>query len=169
MKKKLMTIILAAALSVSMLCACGGDDSAADAAPADAAVEDTGAEEADAEEADAEGADAEEAGDAVDVTYVDGFYANDGEKDFMIFFYETSNGDLAYVNDGTDEAIAEYTVTEDALDDGTPFYLVSVGETTLGYYEEGEDVYLVDDEGSVYNAAHLTEEEAEDLHSMVTE
>ncbi len=168
MKKKLLTVIMASALSVSMICACGGGDSAADTAPAESTAADTTAEE-DAAEEDAAAEDSGDTEAASDVTYVDGFYANNGGKDFMIFFYETASGDLAYVNDGTDEAIAEYTVEEDSLDDGTTYLLVTVGNTKLGYYEEGNDIYLVDDEGSVYAAARLTEAEAEELHSMVTQ
>ncbi|MBQ9437391.1 MAG: hypothetical protein IJU50_03590 [Lachnospiraceae bacterium] len=110
---------------------------------------------------------AEEA--ASDVSYVDGFYANDGNgNDFMIFFYETSNGDVAYVNDGTDEAFAEYTVENAQLDDGTEFLLVTVGATQMGYVEDGSDIYLVDADGNTYAASRLTESEAEELHSIVT-
>lgn len=107
--------------------------------------------------------------DASDVSYVDGFYANNGGSDFMIFFYETSNGDVAYVNDGTNEAFAEYTVENAELDDGTPYLYVTVGNLGLGYYEDGDDVYFVTDDGDVFAAAHLTEAEAEELHSVVTQ
>ena len=108
----------------------------------------------------AEGASDAEAG---DVTYVDGFYANSGDSDFMIAFYEGAAGDVAYVNDGTDEVFAEYTVEQAQLDDGTEYLLVNVGATQLGYYEDGDDVYLVDSDGNIYAAAHLTEEEADEL------
>ncbi len=107
--------------------------------------------------------------DASDVSYVDGFYANNGGDDFMIFFYESSKGDVAYINDGTNEAFAEYTVENAELDDGTPYLYVTVGSLSLGYYEEGDDVYLITEDGSVYAAAHLTEAEAEELHSVVTQ
>jgi len=117
-------------------------------------------------EADAEGGDAEAAS---DVSYVDGFYANSGNDDFMIFFYESSDGDVAYVNDGTNEAFAEYTVENAKLDDGTPYLYVTVGNLSLGYYEDGDDVYLITDDGSVYTAARLTEAEAEKLHSIVNQ
>ncbi len=106
---------------------------------------------------------------AADVKYVDGFYANNGGDDFMIFFYETSNGDVAYVNDGTNEAFAAYTVENAELDDGTPYLFVTVGNLSLGYYEDGDDVYLVTEDGSVYAAARLTEAEAEELHSIVNQ
>ena len=72
------------------------------------------------------------------------------------------------VNDGTNEAFAEYTVENAATDDGTEYLLVTVGGLQLGYYEDGEDIYLVT-EDSVFAAARLTEEEAEELHSIVTE
>ena len=104
-----------------------------------------------------------------DVSYVDGFYANNGGDDFMIFFYESSDGDVAYVNDGTNEAFAAYTVENAELDDGTPYLYVTVGNLGIGYYEEGDDVYLITDDGSIYTAAHLTEAEAEELHSIVTQ
>lgn len=110
-----------------------------------------------------------ESGDASDVSYIDGFYANNGGEDFMIFFYESSDGDIAYINDGTNEAFAEYTVENAELDDGTPYLHVAVGNLSLGYYEEGDDIYLITEDGDVYAAERLTEEEAEALHSIVTE
>lgn len=114
----------------------------------------------------AEGGDTEAAS---DVSYVDGFYANNGNDDFMIFFYESADGDVAYVNDGTNEAFAAYTVENAELDDGTPYLLVTVGNLQLGYYEDGDDVYLITDDGSVYAAGRLTEAEAEELHSIVNQ
>ncbi len=99
-----------------------------------------------------------------DVSFVDGFYATDGNSsDFMIAFYEGSAGDIAYVNDGTDEVFAEYTVESAQLDDGTEYLLVTVGNTQIGYYEDGDDIYLIDEDGTVYGAARLTEEEADAL------
>lgn len=107
---------------------------------------------------------------ASDVKYVDGFYANNGSgDDFMIFFYESSDGDVAYVNDGTTEAFAEYTVEKAQLDDGTEYLLVTVGNVQLGYYEEGDDIYMISEDGDLYAAGRLSEEEAEALHSVVTE
>ena len=179
MKKKILTVILAAALSVSMICACGGKKSSEPAPAAETTKEDSAAEKAPAEEeaeeveeeeVEEDVADGEDAADATEVSYYDGYYATNGEgSDFMLFFYETSAGDLAYINDGTNEAVAEYTVTEESLDDGTPYYLVKVGNLSLGYLFEGDDVYIVDDEGELYAGAQLSEEEAEALHSMVTE
>ena len=99
-----------------------------------------------------------------DISFVDGFYATDGNSsDFMIAFYEGSAGDIAYVNDGTNEVFAEYTVENAQLDDGTEYLLVTVGNTQIGYIEDGDDIYLIDDEGNVYGAARLTEEEADAL------
>ncbi len=104
-----------------------------------------------------------------DIKYVDGFYAADGQgKDFMIAFYENAPGDLAYVNDGTNEVVAEYTVEKQNLEDGTEYLLVNLGNTKLGYYEEGSNVYLIDNDGHVYAAARLTEEQIDKLHDIVT-
>ncbi|MBQ7563611.1 MAG: hypothetical protein IJT16_06435 [Lachnospiraceae bacterium] len=103
-----------------------------------------------------------------DISYVDGFYANDGNgSDFIIAFYEGAAGDVAYVNDGTDEVYAEYTVEKAQLDDGTEYLLVSVGNTQLGYYEEGSDVFLIDSDSNVYAAARLTEEEADEIYRTI--
>ncbi len=104
-----------------------------------------------------------------DISYVDGYYANSGSDDFMIFFYESSDGDVAYVNDGTNEAFAEYTVENAELDDGTPFLLVTVGNLQLGYISDGSDTYIVTEDGKSYAAKSLTEAEAEELHSIVTQ
>lgn len=104
-----------------------------------------------------------------DISFVDGFYANDGSGDFMIAFYEGSVGDVAYINDGTDEAIAEYTVEEAYTEDGDEYLLVTVGALQLGYVEDGDDIYLIDDEGNVYAAARLSEEEADALYSAVSQ
>ena len=104
-----------------------------------------------------------------DIKYVDGFYAADGQgKDFMIAFYENAPGDLAYVNDGQNEVVAEYVVEKQNLNDGTEYLLVTVGNTKLGYYEEGSNVFLIDNDGHVYNAARLTEEQINKLHDIVT-
>ncbi|MCR5251428.1 MAG: hypothetical protein K6E50_12565 [Lachnospiraceae bacterium] len=106
--------------------------------------------------------------DAGEVSYVDGFYANDGNgNDFVIAFYEGAAGDVAYVSDGTDEVLAEYTVSEAELDDGTVYYIVSVGNTALGYYEDGDDVYLIDGDSNVYAAAHLSEAEADEIYNAI--
>ena len=102
------------------------------------------------------------------ITFVDGFYANDGNgNDFMIAFYEGDAGDIAYLNDGTDEVFAEYTVEKASLDAGTEYLLVTVGNTQLGYVEDGEDLYLIDSEGTVYAAERLSEEEADEIYEAV--
>ena len=113
--------------------------------------------------------DSADSGKASDIKYVDGFYANSGNDDFMIFFYESSDGDMAYVNDGTNEAFAEYTVENAKTDDGTDFLLVTVGKLKLGYLEDGDDIYIVTDDGTTYAAGRLTEAEAEELHSIVND
>lgn len=175
MKKRVVAVMLAGVLGVGMLTACGNQNAQAqqDAAAADAAAEEV-VEEAVAEEVveDAaeevveEAVEEEVAEAASDITYVDGFYANNGESDFMIAFYENAPGDVCYVNDGTNEVLAEYTVEEATLDDGTAYLLVTVGQTQLGYYEDGEDIYMVDTDGNVYAAGRLTEEEADTLYEM---
>ncbi|XME02320.1 hypothetical protein QYZ88_016865 [Lachnospiraceae bacterium C1.1] len=100
--------------------------------------------------------------------FVDGYYANDGNgHDFMIAFYEVDGKDMAYVNDGTDEAVAEYTVENATTDDGTDFLLVTVGGLTLGYVQDGDDVYIVDSEGTSYAAGQLSEAEANELYNAV--
>ncbi len=181
MKKKIFMTLVAAAMAATVFTACGGGEAAPAPAAEEAAEETEEVAEAEAEETEEVEAEAEETEEveeeaaegeeevASDISYVDGFYANDGTKDFMIAFYESSDGDVAYVNDGENEAFAEYTVEEDTTDDGTAYLLVTVGGLKLGYIEDGDDIYLVDDEGSVYAAARLSEEEAEELHSIVTQ
>ena len=105
-------------LLACMLTACGNQNAQAqqaqqDAAAAEEVVEEAVAEEVvedAAEEVVEEAVEEEVAEAASDITYVDGFYANDGESDFMIAFYENAPGDVCYVNDGTNEVLAEYTV-----------------------------------------------------------
>ena len=72
-----------------------------------------------------------------------------------------------YVMTETNEAIAEYVVENATLDDGTEYLLVTVGQTQLGYYEDGDDIYLVDDEGTVYAAGRLTEAEADEIYNAL--
>ncbi|MCR5025222.1 MAG: hypothetical protein K6A90_12945 [Lachnospiraceae bacterium] len=86
MKKKLLTVLLAGVLTMSMITACGGSkaaDSSADAAKTEEKAEDTEEEEveeeADAEEADAEEEDVEEA----DVEEADSEDAGDGSFSLM--------------------------------------------------------------------------------------
>ena len=166
MKKRFLAVIIAGVLSAMALAGCG--DEAAE-------VKETSEVEVKADTDDAkdesEGvADETESSDTEGIDYVDGFYATDADgNDFMIAFYEGSCGDVAYVNDGSDEAVAEYVVEKAQLDDGTEYFLVTVGATQLGYYEEGDDIYLIDDEGTIYGAARLSEEEADALYTAVTE
>lgn len=178
MKKKLLAMVLAGAMSVAVLTGCSDDTAATTVdtveAAADEVVEDA-AEEVE-EAADEVAEDVEEAAEEVaedveeasDITFVDGFYANDGNgSDFIIAFYEGAAGDVAYVNDGTNEAIAEYVVENATLDDGTEYLLVTVGQTQIGYIEDGDDLYLVDDEGNIYAAGRLTEAEADEIYNAL--
>lgn len=101
-------------------------------------------------------------------TYDSGFYANDGNSDlFICFFYSDDGEQMAYLNNGSEEAIADYEVTEDELDDGTPLMLIRVGELVLGYMHDGTDWYIIDKDANVAVAAELTEEEAEFIFDAV--
>ena len=101
-------------------------------------------------------------------TYDSGFYANDGKSDlFICFFYSSDGEQVAYLNNGTEEAIADYEVTEDELEDGTPLMLIRVGELVLGYMHDGTDWYIIDKDANVAVAAELTEEEAEFIFDAV--
>ncbi len=100
---------------------------------------------------------------AVEVVYDGGYYVTDGSADYVLAFFETSDGDaFAYVSDGSDEAYAEYEVGEEELEDGTVIVTITVGNLTLGYFEDEEgNVYFVNDaDGSVYSAVELDEESA---------
>ena len=168
MKKRMLVLAMVGAMSVFGLTACGQNNAAAtDAATAEAVEEavDQAVDAAVAEEAVEEAVDA-----AAGISYVDGYYANDGNgTDFMIAFYEGDAGDLAYLNDGTNEVVAEYTVENAQLDDGTEFLLVTVGGAQLGYFEGEDGVYIVDDEGNIYAAGALSEEEADALYQAVVQ
>ena len=122
----------------------------------------------DASAADEEAA-ADEAADA-DFTYDSGFYVNDGSSDAIICFFEGADGSqVAYVNDGENEVFAEYDVAEAELEDGTPYMLVQVGDAVLGYLTDGDDWYIVDEDGNLAAAAELSEEEAEAILEAVAE
>ena len=115
--------------------------------------------------------DDEDEEDDPDLTYVDGLYANDGNgKDFVILFYSSDEGDYAYVHDGKDEAIAPYEVEEAELDDGTEYEVINVGGLSIGYIDDDEDVFIVDmDDGTIYAAGHLSEDEAEGFYSILND
>ena len=101
-------------------------------------------------------------------TYDSGFYANDGKSDlFICFFYSSDGEQVAYLNNGHEDAIADYEVTEDELEDGTPLMLIRVGELVLGYMHDGTDWYIIDKDANVAVAAELTEEEAEFIFDAV--
>ena len=106
-----------------------------------------------------------------EMTYVDGLYANDGNgRDFIILFYTSEEGEYAYVHDGTEEAIAQYTVEDAELDDGTEYEVVTVGGLSIGYIDDGDEVYIVDmDDGTIYAASHLSEDEAEGFYSILND
>lgn len=160
MKKKLLTMMIVGVMGAAMLAGCGGSE---EADVADASVQ----EEVQDEVQDEVQEDNDEAA-GTEVTFVDGFYAADGNgSDFMIAFYEGAAGDIAYVNDGTGEVFAEYIVENAQLDDGTEYLLVTVGAMQMGYLENGEDIYLITDDGEMYAAARLTEEEADAIVAAV--
>ncbi|MBR5179550.1 MAG: hypothetical protein IKW90_12235 [Lachnospiraceae bacterium] len=114
---------------------------------------------------------ADDEDDNPELAYVDGVYANDGNgRDFIILFYTSDDGEYAYVHDGTEEAIAQYTVEDAELDDGTEYEVVTVGGLSIGYIDDGDDVYIVDmDDGTIYAASHLTEDEAEGFYSILND
>ena len=175
MKNKVLAMIMAGALSAVVLAGCGEAPAETEETVAEETVEE-GAEEAPAEEEvveeGAEEAPAEEgAEEAAEVTYIDGYYANDGNgSDFMIFFYDANGVDVAYVNDGTAEAYSEYTAEAAQTEDGTEYVLVTVGGLQLGYLVADDgSVYIIDNSGNVYAASALTEEEANALYTVVTE
>ncbi len=125
----------------------------------------TGADAAAGTGSDVAGETVDDAEATSDITYVDGYYANDGAgNDFMIAFYEGAAGDVCYVNDGTSEVLAEYSVEDATMEDGTAYILVTVGQTQLGYVDDGTDVAIITEDGNVYAAAHLSEEEADALY-----
>ena len=113
----------------------------------------------------------DEEDDNPELAYVDGLYANDGNgRDFIILFYTSDEGEYAYVHDGTEEAIAQYTVEDAELDDGTEYEVVTVGGLSIGYIDDGDEVYIVDmDDGTIYAAAHLSEDEAEGFYSILND
>lgn len=156
MKKKLLAMMIVGVMGAAMLAGCGGSE---EADVADASVQEEVQDEVQADNDEAAG---------TEVTFVDGFYAADGNgSDFMIAFYEGAAGDIAYVNDGTGEVFAEYIVENAQLDDGTEYLLVTVGAMQMGYLENGEDIYLITDDGEMYAAARLTEEEADAIAAAV--
>ena len=156
MKKKLLTMMIVGVMGAAMLAGCGGSE---EADVADASVQEEVQDEVQADNDEAAG---------TEVTFVDGFYAADGNgSDFMIAFYEGAAGDIAYVNDGPGEVFAEYRVENAQLDDGTEYLLVTVGAMQMGYLENGEDIYLITDDGEMYAAARLTEEEADAIAAAV--
>ena len=88
----------------------------------------------------------------------------------MICFFQGSDGSqVAYVNDGENEVFAEYDVAEAETEDGTPYMLVQVGDVVLGYLNDGDDWYIVDEDGNLAAAAELSEEEAEAILETVAE
>ncbi|MCR4947291.1 MAG: hypothetical protein K5929_10155 [Lachnospiraceae bacterium] len=168
MKKRLVAILFASVMSMSLLAGCGGSDAPASNAGSTTTTADAD-EEGDYEE---EGEDAGEGETASETQWVydSGFYVNDGSSDAVLCFFQSSDGDqIAYLNDGSNEYFAAYDVAEAQLDDGTPYMLVQVGGATLGYYTDGSDWYIVDAEGNVMAGAQLSEEEANAILEAVAQ
>ncbi len=175
-KRKLFSVVLACALCVTALTGCGNKEEKATPAPTtkatEAPAEDTSSEETSEETSEATSEESSE--ESSEATYVDGFYANNGEgTDFMIAFYETDNGDLCYLNNGESELIAEYTVENAETDNGTAYLLVTVtaadgASTQLGYYETDEgEIFIVDETGDIFAGGRLSEEEADEIYNAV--
>lgn len=169
MKKRIMTLAIAGVLSMSILAGCGAE------APAETVVEEPtteATEEAEAtEEVEAtEEAEATEATEEAEAVFVDGYYANDGETDMILAFFEVGDADIAYVSDGEAEFCSAYTVEEAETEDGDAYLLVSFTDVDaqLGYIDNGDgDYYLVDEDGNVYAAAQLTEDEVDAIYSFL--
>lgn len=183
MKKRIAAVLIGTMMAASMLTACGSKDSDSSAASTTAAAEATSeaaeevtteaAEEEATEEETTEAAEEETAAaDGSDISFVDGYYATDANgNDFMIAFYENAPGDVAYVNDGTNEAFAEYTVENAQTDEGNDYLLITVGQTQLGYIADGTDggAYIIDADGNIYGAQALTEDEADVIYQALQE
>lgn len=163
MKKRMVALMLSAVVAVGMLAGCGEKKAEEQAVEELSSEIDAAVDEAVAEEVVEEAVEEE----VSEISYVDGFYANDGSSDFIIAFYENAPGDVCYINDGTNEVLAEYVVEEAALDDGTAYYLVTVGGTQLGYIDDGDNVAIIDTDGNLYAAAHLSEEEADSIYQAL--
>ena len=166
MKKRIMTLAIAGVMSMAVLAGCGEE------APAETVVAEPTAEATEAEATEAPEAPeaTEEVSEDVEAVFVDGYYANDGETDMMLAFFEVGDADIAYVTDGENEFCSEYTVEEAETDDGDAYLLVSFTDVDakLGYIDNGDgEYYLVDEEGNIYAAAQLTEDDVEALYAIV--
>ena len=202
MKKRVLALIMAGALSTAVLVGCTGTEATETATVAtEETVEEVNLELADGETAETTEevteAPAEEAAEETQSTeataeadsekqvtrrststesseskavYENGYYATDGNgTEFIILFYDVDGEDVAYLNDGTTDAYAKYASEIYEDEDGKEYVVVTIGEMGLTYFMEGEDLYIVDDDDNVYLAESLTEEEAEQIVSAVTE
>lgn len=159
MKKKLLTVLLAGVLTMSMITACGGSkaaDSSADAAKTEEKAEDTEEEEeeveveeeADAEEEDVEEADSEDAGDGsfslMDVTedmIQTGVYGMSEDGEELVFTLFNGPDGTAYAaligvdnNDtsNSDLICGEYETESFTDDDGIDWTQLTVTDVYTG-------------------------------------
>lgn len=160
MKKKLLTVLLAGVLTMSMITACGGSkaaDSSADAAKTEEKAEDTeeeeveeeaDAEEADAGEEDVEEADSEDAGDGsfslMDVTedmIQTGVYGMSEDGEELVFTLFNGPDGTAYAaligvdnNDtsNSDLICGEYETESFTDDDGIDWTQLNVTDVYTG-------------------------------------
>ena len=155
MKKKLLTVLLAGVLTMSMITACGGSkaaDSSADAAKTEEKAEDTEEEEVE-EEADAEEADAEEE----DVEEADSADAGDGS--FTLLDVDESMVDIGVY--GTDTDGTELVFTMFTGPDGQNYVSLFAfdnesgsGDVICGTYEASTDT---DEEGDNWTYFDVTD------------
>ena len=93
-------------------------------------------------------------------TYVFGFSAG---GDPAILLYEVNGTDMAFLKSGSDEVFGECVIDNAELSDGTEYVQVSVDSLSLGYYEDGGDIYILDAGGKAAKAEEVEGEDTEDL------
>ncbi len=158
MKKKLSVLIMSGVLSLAILTACGGTDTKTENAQP-AATESTTA--ADDEEIDME---AELQAVQNTLTYMGGLYISDPENDLMLAIFKNENADLLAVV--TKLGAKYYGIIPETesktLDDGRGYTAFTLEDHTFGYYF-GNDSFVVDEDGTVYEGKDVDESVARDM------
>lgn len=196
MKKKLVSILLAALLTAALTTGCGGKSETQTAAPAPAAETETeteedasapAVEEETVEEEESQEAPADESA-SEDFTLLDvsadmieaGVYAvsEDGTELVFSLFTEPSGTPMASLfifsaDGGGDVICGAYTAENETDEDGIDWTAITVtdvytdGEFVIGFGESDEEVYIFDQVGTAYEGEYLTADETIDYMGAV--
>ena len=184
-RNAMITLATAAAITVMSLVGCGQTDSVevpeeAVAQAGEIAEDAVEQVSSDVEEALDEAADAAEAdGDEIrtpeeeleamkaDLVYMGGLYIKDPENDLMMAIFKNAGVPVAVVQKLGNTYYGEFTTEDGTTEDGREYSKMLIEDKEFGYHfhleDEDAESFLVDEDGTIYDAYDMDESVAFDM------